>query len=336
MFNPHISIILPVHNGGAYLAEALKSVLSQTYPHFSLIVLENASTDETNQILSEIKDPRITIFPSKRLLSIGENWSRATSIDLASYVTFLSHDDFFAPDYLKTIVALIEQHPDARVFTTHFDLIDSNGSLLRPSKPIPYVENDEEYLLATQQHQRDSYGTGYVMQSDRFMEIGGIPQLPNLMFADDLLIFSMIQDGGYKVCDPSTQFHYRYHGDSMARLTTLEIIFDAGVQYLDYLDHTSYMNTPEHRKLAQRYVKDILVRRHRALLAALLISDDNQHVEYDIQMKNLRHDASWSGDQDAIVTMFRFLLNMPSIFRPPLATLIKSVASLTWQFRNRR
>jgi glycosyltransferase involved in cell wall biosynthesis len=74
------SIILPVHNGGAYLEEALASVFAQTYPHFELVVLENASTDETPQTLQAVADPRITVIPSETLLPIGENWARATVI----------------------------------------------------------------------------------------------------------------------------------------------------------------------------------------------------------------------------------------------------------------
>jgi glycosyltransferase involved in cell wall biosynthesis len=328
------SIILPVHNGGAYLAEALASVFAQTYPHFELVVLENASTDETPQTLQAVADPRITVIPSDTLLPIGENWARATAIDLAPFVLFLSHDDRLGPDYLSAIVRLMDAYPDANVYTTHFNLIDAQGQILRPSKATPLIETAGEYLLATHTHKRDSFGTGYVMRSDRFLAVGGIPQLRNLMFADDLLVYSAIQDG-VKVCDPSARFDYRYHAVSTARLTTLETTYDAGVAYLAYLEKHGFMDTPGHRASAEGYVHSILVRRHRALLLSLMNAGDNQRREYAAQMARLRAHADWQGDSDWIVRLFRRLLNLPPLLRRMVYVFGRTIARITWQIRNR-
>ena len=55
------SVVIPTHNGEAYLAQAIESVLSQTYPHFEIIVLEHESTDRTLEIVRSYTDPRIRI-----------------------------------------------------------------------------------------------------------------------------------------------------------------------------------------------------------------------------------------------------------------------------------
>ncbi len=331
----HFSIILPVHNGGAYLTEAVQSVLEQTYPHFELLVLENASTDDTAYILTTFSDTRIKVFPSDRLLPMEENWGRAVQLDLAPYVTFLSHDDRLAPDFLSTVVSLITKYPDAGVYTTHFNLIDAKGNVLRLSKATSLIESAHEFLLATQRHQRDSYGTGYVMLRERLLVVGGIPPLPNLMFADDLLVFATMQ-GGYKVCDASIQFDYRYHASSAARLTTLETTFEAGKQYLDYLSRTAYMDKPEQREAAHQYVKSVLVRQHRALIVGLFTAEVATRQPYHEQIAQLRHDTRWCGEEDLAVKLFQLLLRLPHPIRKIVAVSIKIFAKLTWQLRNRR
>ena len=78
MSNPtrRFSIILPVHNGENYLASAIESVLAQSYPHFRLLILENASTDRTREIINTYRDARIEVLPTQQLLSIEQNWGR--------------------------------------------------------------------------------------------------------------------------------------------------------------------------------------------------------------------------------------------------------------------
>ena len=75
------SIILPVRNGGEYVKECINSILSQTYPNFNLIVLDNNSADGTKEWISELKNEKIIIIPSSKDLTIEENWGRVKDID---------------------------------------------------------------------------------------------------------------------------------------------------------------------------------------------------------------------------------------------------------------
>jgi len=74
------SIILPVHNGGEYVKECVKGILTQTVKNFDLLILENKSTDGTREWLGTLNDDRVKIYPAATLLSIEENWKRIAGI----------------------------------------------------------------------------------------------------------------------------------------------------------------------------------------------------------------------------------------------------------------
>ena len=73
------SVILPVRNGGNYIKVCVASILAQTYPEFNLVILENCSTDGTPEWLTTLTDPRISVIPAEKPLSIEDNWARILS-----------------------------------------------------------------------------------------------------------------------------------------------------------------------------------------------------------------------------------------------------------------
>ena len=110
------SIILPVRNGGEYVKECVKSILSQTLNDFDLIVLDNCSTDGTLQWIQSLNDVRIKTYPSERSLSIEENWGRIKEISNNEFITLIGHDDILDVSYLEIMDRLILQHPNASLY----------------------------------------------------------------------------------------------------------------------------------------------------------------------------------------------------------------------------
>ena len=109
------SIILPVRNGGEYVKECIKSILSKTLPDFNLLILDNQSTDGTSDWIKALDDNRIDIYPSDRPLTIEENWGRIKTLPKNEFITLIGHDDKLYPHYLKDMSELIEKHPQASV-----------------------------------------------------------------------------------------------------------------------------------------------------------------------------------------------------------------------------
>lgn len=97
---PLVSVVIPTHNHGQYLPEALSSVLTQTYAHLEVIIVENGSTDSTREYLRELKDPRIQVVTTDDL---GAAMARNVGIELANgeFLAFLDADDYWLPRKLS-------------------------------------------------------------------------------------------------------------------------------------------------------------------------------------------------------------------------------------------
>lgn len=123
---PLVSIGVPVYNGGAQLVQALESVLSQDYPHFEVVICDNASTDDTEATCRRFAqaDPRVRYIRHRENLGVLPNYEFSLSASRGQYFTWLAHDDMFSdPRYLNTVVGYMEAHPEVAGCTTGFAVV---------------------------------------------------------------------------------------------------------------------------------------------------------------------------------------------------------------------
>lgn len=219
---PRFSIILPVRNGGEYIKDCIASILSQELNDFELLILDNCSTDGTSEWLKLIKDPRVRIFFSEKPLSIEENWGRVLLLKKSEFMTLIGHDDILNSDYLSEIYKLINEYPDATLYQTHFNYIDRRGELIRKCRPMLPVEYGDSLLQNCLRRNIDLMGTGYVMRSKDYDAIGGIPDYPNLLFADFELWINLTLRG-YKVTSAKTCFSFRLHNSTTSSSADIRI-----------------------------------------------------------------------------------------------------------------
>lgn len=204
------SIILPVRNGGNYLRECVQGILAQTVQDFELLVLENASTDNTLEILNSFRDQRISIFPASSSLSMAMNWQRAIELPKSKFMTLIGHDDVLDKDYLATMQALIAEYPDASLYQTHFRYIDSSGNEIGKCKPMEVVQKPEKAVSNFLCDRTDLMGTGFMMRSKEYEEVGGMPLYPNLLFAD-MELWIQLSRKRYMAVSQQECFSYRKH-----------------------------------------------------------------------------------------------------------------------------
>jgi glycosyltransferase involved in cell wall biosynthesis len=116
---PFVSVVTPVYNGEKYLPECIESVLAQKYTNLEYIILDNCSTDGTNEIAQRYakKDRRIAVYRNEKVVDVITNHNNAyQKIALNSkYCKLLQADDWLFPGCLKSMVRLAQKHPTVGV-----------------------------------------------------------------------------------------------------------------------------------------------------------------------------------------------------------------------------
>jgi glycosyltransferase involved in cell wall biosynthesis len=119
---PLVWVVTPVHNGEAYLAECIESVLGQTYDNWSYVVVDNRSTDRTADIVREyaVRDARISLHQNSDFLPIMANWNHALRLlpEEAKYCKVVHADDTLFPKCLERMVGVAEANPSVAIVTS--------------------------------------------------------------------------------------------------------------------------------------------------------------------------------------------------------------------------
>lgn len=126
---PRFSICIPNFNYGRYIGDTIQSVLDQTYPHFEIIVTDNASTDNSIQVVESFKDPRIRLIRNRHNIGFAPNLQKATDAARNDFINLLSSDDQMRPNALEVYASIIEKlGPDAEHSVLFSDVEDFSDS----------------------------------------------------------------------------------------------------------------------------------------------------------------------------------------------------------------
>jgi len=106
---PLVSVCIPIFNGSEYIREAIDSVLAQTLADWELVVLDNASTDDTVDIVRSYSDTRIRLIVNPSNLGIEANWNKALAEARGRFIKLLPSDDYLLPDCLERQVGIFNQ-----------------------------------------------------------------------------------------------------------------------------------------------------------------------------------------------------------------------------------
>jgi glycosyltransferase involved in cell wall biosynthesis len=120
---PLVSVVTPVYNGARYLASCIDSVLAQTYTSWEYVIVDNCSTDDTQEMARDYaqQDTRIRVVTNDRFLGIIQSWNRALrQISPESVFCKVIHaDDLMTPDCLERMVALAVAYPSVGIVSAY-------------------------------------------------------------------------------------------------------------------------------------------------------------------------------------------------------------------------
>src|SRR5579884_3000340 len=109
--NSLVSIGLPVYNAGNFIDQTLKSILEQPYREIEVIISDNASSDNTEEICRgyAARDRRIRYYRNKENLGVASNHNRVFELSLGDYFMWAAHDDVRSLDYIQRCVEVLEK-----------------------------------------------------------------------------------------------------------------------------------------------------------------------------------------------------------------------------------
>jgi glycosyltransferase involved in cell wall biosynthesis len=128
---PTVSIGIPVFNGGRMLRQALDSLLAQTFTDFEIVISDNASTDETQEICEQYAaaDPRIRYYRNDTNLGARPNFNRVFELSRGEFFRWNSHDDWVAPAYIERCVSALRHDPEAVACYTGMSRVREDGTV---------------------------------------------------------------------------------------------------------------------------------------------------------------------------------------------------------------
>jgi len=130
MSQPLVSIGMPVWNGEAFLAQTLESLLAQDYRDIELIVLDNLSTDHTPEICREYaqKDARVRYVLDDSQRDVMQAHRKIAQLATAEFFMVACDDDWYAPEYVSTLVDLLRANPAVGLAYSGWDYILADGT----------------------------------------------------------------------------------------------------------------------------------------------------------------------------------------------------------------
>lgn len=153
--NPLVSVIIPNYNHKRYLKQRIDSVLSQTFTNFEVILLDDCSTDNSQQLLLSYKEhPHISyiLLNTRNSGSPFFQWEKGIRMAKGKYIWIAESDDCASPDFLSATVKQMEQHPDAQLCITGSHIIDSNNAPVQTDEFDHWEEDGKAYLFQSENY----------------------------------------------------------------------------------------------------------------------------------------------------------------------------------------
>lgn len=209
--NPLISVILPVHNAQKYLVEALESLRYQTYPHFEVIAIDDASSDDSFKILKSYAqiDSRFKVIRNKVNLKIAKTLNLGITKAKGEFIARMDADDISLPNRFQKQIKFLTSHPGVVVVGGQCLTIDTDSHITgKKLFPINHIAIHElMYTANPLQHPSIMIRRSLLPKSFSWYNSKLTP-------AEDLDLYFRLGKFGLFANLKSTILMYRQHGDS--------------------------------------------------------------------------------------------------------------------------
>jgi len=163
---------MAVYNSEKYVREAVDSILNQTFKSFEFIIINDGSTDKTQEILESYNDPRIVITHQKHM-GLTKSLNKGIALAKGKFIARQDADDISLPDRLEKQIEFLELHKDIALLGTAAKIIDIRGFYLRTVR----YPTDHSSLSIAINHSNQFWHGSVMFRRQSFLELGGYQEI---------------------------------------------------------------------------------------------------------------------------------------------------------------
>lgn len=251
--NPEVSIIIPAHNTENYIARAINSALGQTLTNLEVIVVDDASTDATLEVIKSFTDSRLRVFVNQQNLGVSGTRNRALREAKGNWIAVLDSDDWYAPDRLEKLLQVATAE-NADIVIDDLNFIQSSeqqpwSTLLRESgEQIQTIKQiDPVYFVKTDLYGQVGLHLGFSkpLFKRNFLLNHDITYNETMQVAEDFqLTLQCLIDGAYCVFVPHPYYFYYFRPGSLVTQNKLRQINQTSKAIQNFLQQKNVQNNP--------------------------------------------------------------------------------------------
>lgn len=209
---PEISVLMSVYNGADFLSLAIESILTQTFSDFEFIIVDDASTDATPDVIKQYaaKDARIRVITNEKNLGLTKSLNRGLAFAEGKYIARMDADDIALPERFMTQYWFMEEHPSLGALGSAVEVIGEKGRKIGERRlAISYEEIKAKMLFNNQ-----FIHSTLFFRADVLKTVGGYNE--DFKKSQDYELMFRISDK-YPVANlPEKLLQFRFHTNSLS------------------------------------------------------------------------------------------------------------------------
>ncbi|WP_178990261.1 glycosyltransferase family 2 protein [Winogradskyella schleiferi] len=146
-----VTFLMPVYNGEKYLREAIDSILAQTYTNFELLIINDGSTDNTQQIIDSYSDPRIKCVQQQNC-GVAKSLNNGLALITTKYIRRHDADDISEPNMLEVQMQFLQKHKEIKFVSTSCAFMTNHSKVAyNYTQPKSALFSEEDYVMVSRQ-----------------------------------------------------------------------------------------------------------------------------------------------------------------------------------------
>lgn len=246
------SITIPAYKH-FYLKEAIDSCLSQTYQDFELVIVNDASPYDLDNIVNGYLDSRIKYYKNEKncgAVNVVDNWNKCLEYAKGEYIICMGDDDVLLPNCLEEYYKLINKYPGLGVYHAWTQIIDEKGNFVNITAARPEFESAYSLLWHRWDNRKQQFIGDFLFDLQLLKKNGGYYKLPLAWASDDIsAVIGAIPKGIANT--QSVCFAYRRNSQTISNTGNTLIKMDATNMEIDW--YKVFLKTKPSDSLDEKY-----------------------------------------------------------------------------------